>query len=117
MAINEENKIEEKTKSISFVEQLVELDRDPQRPAVARVDIKTKAGNICVWCDRTGNIAVVTHKNSNNDSERLEEAIEGCVNYQDVMDDWLEENSQYADQDPMDAFEESRLDSLMAQLV
>lgn len=77
----------------------LELDRDPQRPAVARVDIKTKAGNICVWCDRTGNTAVVSHKNNNNDSERLEE------------------NSQYADQDPMDAFEESRLDSLMAQLV
>lgn len=54
------------------------------------------------------------------DSKRLatmKEAIEGCVGYQDVMDDWLEENSQYADQDPMDAFEESRLDSLMAQLV
>ena len=95
----------------------MELDRDPQRPAVARVDIKTKAGNICVWCDRTGNVAVVTHKNSNNDSERLEEAIEGCVDYKDVMDDWLEENSRYADQDQMDAFEESRLDSLMAQLV
>lgn len=95
----------------------LEIDRDPQQPAVARADIKTKAGDIRVWCDRTGNVAVVTHKNSNNDSERLEEAIEGCVGYQDVMDDWLEENSQYADQDPMDAFEESRLDSLMAQLV
>lgn len=95
----------------------MELDRDPQRPAVARVDIKTKAGDICVWCDRTGNVAVVTHKNSNNDSERLEEAIEGCVDYQDVMDDWLEENSRYADQDQMDAFEECRLDSLMSQLV
>ena len=94
----------------------LEIDRDPQRPAVARVDIKTKAGDISVWCDRTGNTAVVAHKNNNNGSERLEEAIEGCVNYQDVMDDWLEENSQYA-QDPMDAFEESRLDSLMAQLV
>jgi hypothetical protein len=64
-----------------------------------------------------GNIAVVTHKSNNNDSERLEEAIEGCVNYKDVMDDWLEENSQHADQDPMDAFSESRLDILMAQLV
>lgn len=95
----------------------LEIDRDPQRPAAARADIKTKAGDICVLCDRTGNVAVVTHKNSNNESERLEEAIECCVNYQDVMDDWLEENSQYADQDPMDAFEESRLDSLMAQLV
>ena len=95
----------------------LELDREPQRPAVARVDIKTKAGDISVWCDRTGNTAVVSHKNNNNDSERLEEAIEGCVNYQDVMDDWLEENSQYAGKDPMDAFEESRLDSLMAQLV
>ena len=42
----------------------LELDRDPQRPAVARVDIKTKAGNICVWCDRTGNTAVVSHKNT-----------------------------------------------------
>jgi hypothetical protein len=69
----------------------LELDRDPQRPAVARVDIKTKAGDISVWCDRTGNTAVVSHKNNNNDSERLEEAIEGCVNYQDVMDDWLED--------------------------
>lgn len=94
-----------------------EIDREPQQPAVARIDIKTKAGDICVWCARTGNMAVVTHKNSNNESERLEEAIEGCVNYQDVMDDWLEENNQYADQDPMDAFNESRLDFLMAQLV
>ena len=81
----------------------LEIDRDPQRPATARVDIKTKAGDICVWCGSLGNIAVVTHKTSNNDSERLEEAIEGCLNYQDVMDDWLEENSQYAvrEQDTM----------------
>ncbi len=48
----------------------LELDRDPQRPAVARVDIKTKAGDISVWCDRTGNTAVVSHKNNNNDSVR-----------------------------------------------
>lgn len=95
----------------------LEIDRDPQRPSVARVDIKTKAGAICVWCDSVDNVAVVTHKGSNNDCERLEEAIEGCVNYQDVMNDWLEENSQYSDQDPMDAFSESRLDILMAQLV
>ena len=95
----------------------LEIDRDPQRPSVARVDIKTKAGDICVWCDSVANIAVVTHKSNNNDGERLEEAIEGCVNYKDVMDDWLEENSQHADQDPMDAFSESRLDILMAQLV
>ena len=97
----------------------MEIDRDPQRPATARVDIKTNAGDICVWCGSLGNIAVVTHKTSNNDSERLEEAIEGCLNYQDVMDDWLDENSQYAvrEQDPMDAFEESRLDSLMARLI
>lgn len=97
----------------------LEIDRDPQRPATARVDIKTKAGDICVWCGSLGNIAVVTHKTSNNDSERLEEAIEGCLNYQDVMDDWLEENRQYAvrEQDPMDVFEESRLDSLMARLI
>ena len=95
----------------------LEIDRDPQRPAVARVDIKTKAGDICVWCDSVGNIAVVTHNSNNNDSERLEEAIEGCVNYKDVMDDWLEENRQHADQDPIDAFSESRLDILMAQLV
>lgn len=27
----------------------LEIDRDPQRPAVARVDIKTKAGGISVW--------------------------------------------------------------------
>lgn len=95
----------------------LEIDREPQQPAAARIDIKTKAGDICVWCDRTGNVAVVTHKNSNNESERLQEAIEGCVNYQDVIDDWLEENSQYADQDQMDAFEESRLDILMGQLI
>lgn len=110
-------KIIEECRKAMYDAVWLEIDRDPQRPAVARVDIKTKAGDICVWCDRTGNTAVVSHKNNNNDSERLEEAIEGCVNYQDVMDDWLEENSQYADQDPMDAFEESRLDSLMAQLV
>ena len=70
----------------------LEIDRDPQRPAVARVDINTKAGSICVWCDSVGNIAV-------------------------LMDDWREENSQHADKDPMDAFSESRLDILMAQLV
>lgn len=112
-----EPKIIEECRKAMYDAVWLEIDRDPQRPAVARVDIKTKAGDICVWCDRTGNTAVVSHKNNNNDSERLEEAIEGCVNYQDVMDDWLEENSQYADQDPMDEFEESRLDSLMAQLV
>ena len=97
----------------------LEIDRDPQRPATARVDITTNAGDICVWCGSVGNIAVVTHKTSNNDSERLEEAIEGCLNYQDVMDDWLEENRQYAvrEKDPMDAFEESRLNSLMSRLI
>ena len=95
----------------------LEIDRDPQRPATARVDIKTKDGDICVWCGSLGNIAVVTHKTSNNDSERLEEAIEGCLNYQDVMDDWLEEHRQYAvrENDPVDA--ESRLDSLMSRLI
>ncbi len=111
------SKIVEECRKKMYEAIWLEIDRDPQRPAVARVDIKTNAGAICVWSDRFGNIAVVTHKGSNNDSERLEEAIEGCVNYQDVMDDWLEENSQYADQDPMDAFSESRLDILMAQLV
>ena len=49
----------------------LEIDRDPQRPATARVDITTNAGDICVWCGSVGNIAVVTHKTSNNDSERL----------------------------------------------
>ena len=110
------SKIIEQCRNKMYEAIWLEIDREPQQPAFARVDIKTKAGDICVWCDRTGNVAVVTHKNSNNESERLEEAIEGCVNYQDVMDDWLEENSQY-DQDPMDAFNESRLDILMAQLV
>ena len=107
----------EKCRSKMYDAIWLEIDREPQQPAVARIDIKTKAGDICVWCDRTGNTAVVTHKNSNNESERLEEAIEGCVNYQDVMDDWLEENCQYEVQDPMDAFDESRLDMLMDQLV
>ena len=36
----------------------LEIDRDPQRPEVARVDIKTKAGGICVWCYSVGNISV-----------------------------------------------------------
>ena len=48
----------------------LEIDRDPQRPAVARVDVKTKAGNICVWCDSVGNVAVVTHKSSNKKDEK-----------------------------------------------
>lgn len=86
------------------------IEQDPQRPAVARVDIKTKAGDICIWCDINGNLATVTHKNSNNDSERLEESIEGCISFQDVMDDWLDGSAR---QDPMDSFNESRLDELM----
>lgn len=86
-------KIIEECRKAMYDAVWLEIERDPQRPATARVDIKTKAGDICVWCGSVGNIAVVTHKTNNNDSERLEEAIEGCLNYQDVMDDWLEENS------------------------
>lgn len=94
-----------------------EIDRDPQRPSVARVDIKTPAGDICIWCDPSGNMATVTHKKGNNDSERLEEAIEACVDFQDVMDDYLTEVPEAAiSQDPMDAYDISRLDALMRQL-
>lgn len=93
----------------------LEIDRDPQRPAVARVDIETPSGDICIWCDPSVNMATVTHKRGNNDSERLEEAIEGCVDFQDVMDDYLTEVPEAAiSQDPMDAYDTSRLDSLMA---
>lgn len=94
-----------------------EIDRDPQRPSVARVDIKTPAGDICIWCDPSGNMATVTHKRGNNDSERLEEAIEACVDFQDVMDDYLTEVPEAAiSQDSMDAYDISRLDALMRQL-
>lgn len=93
----------------------LEVDRDPQRPAVARVDVETKAGNICIWCDPTGNVAVVSHKKNNNESERLAEAIERCVDYRDVMDDYFDECPEAADQDtyPLDAFNDYRLDGLL----
>lgn len=95
----------------------LEIERDPQRPAVARVDIKTKAGDICVWCDRTGNTAVVSHKNNNNDSVRLEEAIEECVDYQDVYNDYIKEcPSSVEEEDLADRYNEQRLDRLMAEL-
>lgn len=95
----------------------LEIDRDPQRPAVARVDIKTKAGDICIWCDPSGNMATVTHKGSTNDSERLEEAIENCLDYQDVLSDYLTETPDAAYyQDTLGAYDEGRLDSLMMQL-
>ena len=98
----------------------LEIDRDPQRPAVARVDIETPSGDICIWCDPSGNMATVTHKRGNNDSERLEEAIEGCVDYQDVLDDYLRENPECISQEtypPLDKFDTQRLDQLTLELI
>lgn len=93
----------------------LEVDRDPQRPAVARVDMETPAGYICIWCDPTGNMASITHKVGNHECERLAEAIEGCVDYRDVMDDYFDECPE-AEPDqlsPLDAFNDWRLDRLM----
>ena len=69
-------KIIEECRKAMYDAVWLEIDRDPQRPATARVDIKTKAGDICVWCGSVGNIAVVTHKNSNNHHLRIGHIIE-----------------------------------------
>lgn len=97
----------------------MEIDRDPQRPAVARVDVETPAGNICVWCDRTGNVAVISHKTNNNESERLAEAIERSLDFQQVMDDYLTVRPEAASQDEgfADRYETARLDELMGAFV
>lgn len=93
----------------------LEIDKDPQRPAIARVDIKTKSCDICIWCDPTGNIATVTHKGSNRQSDRLTEAIENSLDFDEVLNDYYQECPEAADQyvTPLDAFDESRLDKLM----
>jgi len=95
----------------------LEVNRDPQRPSVARVDMETPAGYICIWCDPTGNMASITHKVGNHECERLAEAIEGCVDYRDVMDDYFDECPEATDQDtyPLDAFNDWRLDRLMEE--
>lgn len=95
----------------------LEIDRDPQRPAVARVDVETPAGYICIWCDPNGNLATIDHKANNHEGERLAEAIEGCVDYRDVMDDYFDECPDAVDQDtyPLDAFNDWRLDKLMEE--
>lgn len=95
----------------------LEVDRDPQHPAVARVDVETKAGYICIWCDPNGNVATIDHKASQHESERLAEAIEGSVDYLDVMDDYFEECPEATDQDtyPLDAFNDWRLDKMMEE--
>lgn len=80
----------------------LEIDRNPKRPESARVDIKTKAGDICVWCHPDCNVAVVTHSIGNNDSVRLEEAIEECPSS--------------VEEDLADRYNEQRLDRLMAEL-
>lgn len=93
----------------------LEIDRDPQRPAQARVDVETKDGNICIWCDPNGNVACVTHKKSQNESDRLAEAIESCLTFGEVMDDYLRECPDVVAQEtqPMDAWDAYRLDCLM----
>lgn len=93
----------------------LEVDRDPQRPAVARVDMETPAGYICIWSDPTGTVVSIEHKGNDHESMRLAEAIEGCVDYRDVMDDYFDECPEVADQDtyPLDAFNDWRLDRLM----
>ena len=93
----------------------LEVDRDPQRPAVARVDIETPAGYICIWCDPNGIVATIDHKASQHESKRLAEAIEGCIDFQDVMDDYFDECPE-AEPDqlsPLDAYDDWRLDRMM----
>lgn len=109
-------KIIDECRNKMYAAIMQEIDRDPQHPAVVRVDIKTKAGDICIWCDSVGNMATVTHKGNNNDSERLEEAIENCIDFQDVMDDWLDANPQDESLGFLDSYNTSRLDELMLAL-
>lgn len=94
----------------------LELDRNPGDPQGARVDIVTPSGSISIWCHPEGNTALVTHNVGNNDSERLEEAIEGCVDYREVAADYYRENPEGRDEDPMDAYDDMRLDILMGTL-
>lgn len=110
-------KIIEQCKKAMYDAIWLEIDRNPKRPESARVDIKTKAGNICVWCHPDCNVAVVTHHIGNNDSVRLEEAIEECVDYQDVYDDYIKECPSSVEQEDLaDRYNEQILDRLMAEL-
>lgn len=96
----------------------LEIDKDPQEPAAARVDIKTGSGEINVYCDRLGNVASVSHNEGCNESESLEVAIEGCVDYDTVMDDWLRANPDSVSQEDELAsrWDTRRLDALMVEM-
>ena len=110
-------KIIEQCKKAMYDAIWLEIDRNPKRPESARVDIKTKDGDICVWCHPDCNVAVVTHHIGNNDSVRLEEAIEECVDYQDVYNDYIKEcPSSVEEEDLADRYDEQRLDRLMEEL-
>lgn len=93
----------------------LEVDQDPQRPAAARVSVETPAGRIHIWSDKTGNVATVKHNGNDHESERLVEAIEGCINYEDVRDDYFDECPEVEDfdTDPLDAYNDWRLDCMM----
>ncbi len=91
----------------------LEIDKNPEQPQGARVDIVKPSGSICIWCHPEGNTAVVTHNFSHNDSERLETAIEECVDYSEVVADYYRENPDCCN--PMDTYNECRLDELMKQ--
>lgn len=95
-----------------------EIDKDPQRPAAARVDMSTPSGDICIWCHPEENLAVITHKGCNHDSDRLAEAIEGCLTFNEVYDDYFDECPEAASQDtfPLDAYNDWRLDKFMSKL-
>ena len=94
-----------------------EIDRDPQQASFARVDIGTDSGNICIFCDRNGNTAVVTHNGSSNESTTLEARIEACVTFDEVFDDYLRDNPECVSQETelADAWNDERLDALMSE--
>lgn len=95
-----------------------EIDRDPQQAAMARVDVKFPSGDISIYCDRFGNVACVTHTVGNNESETLEEAIEECISYDSVMDDYLAANPESVSQEDelMSHWNTRRLDALMLEM-
>ncbi len=94
----------------------LELERNPDGAQGARADIVTPSGSISIWCHPEGNTALVTHNRGNNDSERLEEAIEGCVDYREVAAEYYRENPEDRGGDPMDTYNDMRLDLLMERM-
>ena len=86
-----------------------EISFDPQHTSYARVDVSTKDGDISIYCDRNGNIASVSHNHgSNNDGDNLAAAIEGCITWDEVMDEYLDDNPGDAYSDLWDTMQSER---------